>query len=838
MKRCLPFRAAVVAIIAGGWSLAGVPASADHHGAPHTPHAQADGAGKPSYLSYDVKPSTVAVPEVHWEKRTREVTKYRTETQQKTVTVHSRVAESKEVPFTYTETIPHKKTRIEKFFENVPYTEKVAERFTVMVPETKTRTVTYAMPVPVKRPVTQTYTVMVPEKVTKTQSYRVLKPVTRMVPKKYEICVPEQRKKTVKYTVGVPELRTVRRKYCVMVPEYELKTVVQTIGVPAVKTVKQPYCVMIPERSYRLEPYCVKVPYTVEDQVPVTVMVPHQETRTAYRTISHMVPVLQQRETYVDEGEWKLVPGCPMPKCMEFGSCGPCDTLGGSCWNRGGHGCFGNMGPGCFQNGANGFCNGMGGQAQCQGDYGLHAAGCYFNLGIGVRGAKGCVHNGCGLLHNYGSCAVGFMQSVCDVVGLEIGHAKDYLYRKCDHFTTPRYVPLPVPPVMPYAPAGYSAAPYHYPVSPEVMEQDAPTPTPAPETEATTETEKSSDIELTGCFDICPMQRPPVCDTVPVSVQKPKPQPEMASTHADNQPMRWVWMPKWVRKTASCPTMKQVSKRIPYQYCVTVYKPQTRMKKVHTTLCRVETRVRKVPVCRMRREIRTRDVKVCYTVPKQVARQVPICRTRRAVIEKVSNVVVCVPQVRTREVCYTVPRKICKTKLVPIQQVVCETKTRQVECTVWRPEQRSRVVTLTSYVLQPRTATDFCTVMKPEFRTRLVNRTYHKAVERQRCVEYVEYEYRQKQDTRTVVSYRMVPEQKIVTEQVQVPYKVIEEYYEPVVRMKSLDCKVPRLVKRPGIIESECPKPSAAKHSHSVNHLTHPPLAPVPPMPTDVGPKE
>ncbi|WP_166820129.1 hypothetical protein [Thalassoroseus pseudoceratinae] len=831
MKRCSHFRAAVVAIITGGWSLAGVPASADHHGAPHPPHAQADGAGKPCYLSYDVKPSTVAVPEVHWEKRTREVTKYRTETQQKTVTVHNRVAETKEVPFTFTETIPHKKTRIETFFENIPYTEKVAQRYTVMVPETKTRTVTYCVPVPVKRPVTQTYTVMVPEKVTKTQHYKVLKPVVRHVPQKYTICVPEQRKKTVQYTVGVPELRTVRRKYRVTVPQYELKTVTQTVGVPAVKTVKQQYCVNIPETTYRDEPYCVKVPYTVEDTVPVTVMVPHQEKRTAYRTISHMVPVLKASETYVDEGSWKLVPGCPAPTCMEFGPCGPCNQPGPTCMTGS---CMSHAGMGhCMTGGAH--CNGSNGS--CEGHLGMHFAGAYAGLSMGVRGAGHCVENGLGLIHNYGSCAVGFMESVCDVVGMELGHAKDYLYRKCDRFTTPRYVPLPVAPVMPYAPAGYGVAPYYYPVSPQVMQQEAPA---APAPEATTKTEKSSDIELTACFDNCPMPRPNACNTcntTPVSVHKPQPQCDLASTHAKDQPMRWVWMPKWVRKTAMCPSMKQVCKKVPYTYCVTVYKPQTQMKKVRTTLCKMETRVRKVPVCRMRREVRTRNVKVCYTVPKQITRQVPICRPRQAVIEKVSNVVVCVPQVRTREVCYTVPRKICKTKLVPVRQMVCETKTREVECTVWRPEQRSRIVTLTSYTLQPRTATDYCTVMKPEVRTRLVPRTYYKAVERQRCVEYVEYEHRKQQSTRTVVSYRMVPEQKVVTEKVQIPYTVTEEYYEPVVRMKSLHANVPKLVKRPGIIEDECHPMPAATHSEP-HHQIHAPMAPVPPMPEEFSAEE
>ena len=469
---------------------------------------------------------------------------------------------------------------------------------------------------------------------------------------------------------------------------------------------------------------------------------------------------------------------------------------------------------------------------ECKGTVGMHCLGGYAGLSVGVRGAHGCVEDGLGLIHGYGSCATGFMESVCDVVGTELGHAKDYLYRKCDHFTTPRYVPLPVPPVMPYAPVGYGAAPYYYPVSPEVLEQEAPK-APAPAPEKTTQTEKSTDIELTACTSDCPMPRPMECNTTPVSVHNPSPQCEMASAHAKPQPMRWVWMPKWVRKTAMCPSMKQVSKKVPYTYCVTVYKPQTQMKKVQTTLCKMETRVRKVPVCTMRREVRTRNVKVCYSVPKQITRQVPICRQRPAMIEKVSNVVVCVPQVRTREVCYTVPRQVCKTKLVPVQQMVCETKTREVECTVWRPEQRSRVVTVTSYTLQPRTCTDYCTVMKPEVRTRLVPRTYHKAVERQRCVEYVEYEHRQQQSTRTVVSYRMVPEEKVVTEQIQIPYTVTEEYYEPVVRMKSLHANVPKLIKRPGIIEDECHPMPAAMHGEQ-HHIS----APMAPIPKTVSPEK
>jgi hypothetical protein len=274
-----------------------------------------------------------------------------------------------------------------------------------------------------------------------------------------------------------------------------------------------------------------------------------------------------------------------------------------------------------------------------------------------------------------------------------------------------------------------------------------------------------------------------------------------------------VWVPKWVKKTARLPRMKMVSVQVPYCYPVQTYTPKTVVRTVRTLLFRCETRLRQVPVCSYRPVTRSRTIPVRYFETVRVSREVPVKVLVPKMCKKSVNVIVPVPQIKTRQVCFTVPKRITKTRLMTVKQLEAEQKVREIECVVYRPQIRTRVNYLTVHVLRPRKTTIYTTVMRPEHKTRLVDRTYYKAVEREREVTWTEYEHVKRHGERTVVTYRLVPQEKTVKETVEVPYKVTEEYWEPVIKAKLLDAKVPTLVEqdpapRP---EANAPRPAEAE---------------------------
>ncbi|MFC1597072.1 hypothetical protein ACFL5Q_03915 [Planctomycetota bacterium] len=114
-----------------------------------------------------------------------------------------------------------------------------------------------------------------------------------------------------------------------------------------------------------------------------------------------------------------------------------------------------------------------------------------------------------------------------------------------------------------------------------------------------------------------------------------------------------VWVPDCVEKEIEVTCMKPTTVEEPYEYTVTVCKPETR------------TCTQRVQECKQ--EVRTQEV--CYTVcvPQQVTKQCPVTTTRCVAEERTVQCTVMVPH----EVERVVP--VCRVKMVPktIQVPVC-----------------------------------------------------------------------------------------------------------------------------------------------------------------------
>jgi len=112
-----------------------------------------------------------------------------------------------------------------------------------------------------------------------------------------------------------------------------------------------------------------------------------------------------------------------------------------------------------------------------------------------------------------------------------------------------------------------------------------------------------------------------------------------------------VWVPKIVQQQVTQTVMKQQVIARPYQYDVTV--------------CRPETRVRQVQVCETVATRVEKDVPVVHCVPEQKTRSFQVTRYRDVTEDKVQNYTVMVPyQVEKTilvPVCKIVPRTITET---------------------------------------------------------------------------------------------------------------------------------------------------------------------------------
>jgi len=114
-----------------------------------------------------------------------------------------------------------------------------------------------------------------------------------------------------------------------------------------------------------------------------------------------------------------------------------------------------------------------------------------------------------------------------------------------------------------------------------------------------------------------------------------------------------VWVPNCVKKEVEVTCMKPTSVEEPYEYTVTVCKPETRTCTVRVRECKQEVRTQKV----------------CYTVcvPKQVTRNCPVTTVKCVPVQRVVRTTVMVPH----QVEKVVP--VCRVKMVPktIKVPVC-----------------------------------------------------------------------------------------------------------------------------------------------------------------------
>ena len=85
-----------------------------------------------------------------------------------------------------------------------------------------------------------------------------------------------------------------------------------------------------------------------------------------------------------------------------------------------------------------------------------------------------------------------------------------------------------------------------------------------------------------------------------------------------------VWVPNVVTEQVPYTVNKAVWEDVPYEYTVTVNRPETRTRTVPVTRMRTEQRTRMVTVNRCRQEERSREVPVTTYKTEQRTRTVPV----------------------------------------------------------------------------------------------------------------------------------------------------------------------------------------------------------------------
>ncbi len=142
---------------------------------------------------------------------------------------------------------------------------------------------------------------------------------------------------------------------------------------------------------------------------------------------------------------------------------------------------------------------------------------------------------------------------------------------------------------------------------------------------------------------------------------------------------RRVWMPNVVEKQVDVTVYKQVVEDVPYEYCVTVCKPETRTETVKVCSYTDEERTCTRKVCTYKPETRTQTYQVCKYVHETQAREVtctvyvPQQKTETCTVtvydmvpeERQVTYNVCVPEVVEKEINVCVCRMVPKTIQVP-----------------------------------------------------------------------------------------------------------------------------------------------------------------------------
>ena len=141
-----------------------------------------------------------------------------------------------------------------------------------------------------------------------------------------------------------------------------------------------------------------------------------------------------------------------------------------------------------------------------------------------------------------------------------------------------------------------------------------------------------------------------------------------------------VWVPNVVTKEVEVTVHRRETEEVPYEYFVTVMKPEERAHTHKVCEWKTETRTKTVRVCNYEREERTRTMQVCeykpetrtrtvnYTVcvPETRTRTYNVTNYRRVAEEKTQTYDVCIPYTEQQEVEVQVCKMVPKTITVPV----------------------------------------------------------------------------------------------------------------------------------------------------------------------------
>jgi hypothetical protein len=129
---------------------------------------------------------------------------------------------------------------------------------------------------------------------------------------------------------------------------------------------------------------------------------------------------------------------------------------------------------------------------------------------------------------------------------------------------------------------------------------------------------------------------------------------------------RRVYVPRTVTEQVPVTAYKTEQVSVPYQYNVTVCRPETRTRKVQVCNYRTETRTRDVQVCEMQCVPMTRDVSYTCLVPQKRQQTHNVTTYRMIPEQRVETYKVCVPYQVETPVQVRVCRMVAKTVRVPV----------------------------------------------------------------------------------------------------------------------------------------------------------------------------
>ena len=129
---------------------------------------------------------------------------------------------------------------------------------------------------------------------------------------------------------------------------------------------------------------------------------------------------------------------------------------------------------------------------------------------------------------------------------------------------------------------------------------------------------------------------------------------------------RPVYMPKMVSEQVPVTCYKTEQVQVPYQYNVTVCKPQVRTRTVRVCNYRMETRQRNVQVCETECVPMTRNVNYTCMVPQKQQRSYNVTTYRMIPEKRVQTYKVCVPHQVQKPVQVKACRMVPETVRVPV----------------------------------------------------------------------------------------------------------------------------------------------------------------------------